>query len=207
MMVLVDNYDSFSYNLYQLLGGLGEDVRVVRNNKVSVAEVAAMEPDAVVLSPGPGRPADAGICEQAVLELGGRVPLLGVCLGHQAICEVLGATVGRAPVLMHGKQSLATLDSRCELFADCAAEVPVARYHSLAVVEDTLPASLQVVARADDGTVMAVRHLDQPTFGLQFHPESFLTPDGTTMLAAFVRLAHRWRSDRSRVTLTKSHTF
>jgi len=171
-----------------------------------VAEVAAMEPDAVVLSPGPGHPADAGICERGVLELGGRVPLLGVCLGHQAICEALGATVGRAPMLMHGKQSLATLDSRCELFADCAAEVPVARYHSLAVVEDTLPASLQVVARADDGTVMAVRHLEQPTFGLQFHPESFLTPDGATMLAAFVRLAHRWRSNRH-IPLTRSHTF
>ena len=138
MILLIDNYDSFSYNLYQLIGGIEPDITVVRNDAYSVDEIAAMAPAGIVLSPGPHRPEDAGVCIQVARELTGTVPLLGVCLGHQAICAAFGATVGYAKELMHGKQSIVTLDTACPLFAGCPAEVPAARYHSLAVDEATL---------------------------------------------------------------------
>lgn len=189
MIVLVDNYDSFSYNLFQLVGSLsGDEVRVVRNDALTVAELAALAPDAVVLSPGPGRPAEAGICEQAVRELSGRVPLLGICLGHQAICEALGGTVAHASRLVHGKASAVELDASCPLFAGLPAQVRVARYHSLVADERTLPPELAVVARSVDGEVMAVQHGTHPTFGLQFHPESILTPDGPAMMRNFLEI-------------------
>jgi anthranilate synthase component 2 len=189
MILLIDNYDSFSYNLYQLIGGIEPDITVVRNDELTVDEIAAMAPAGIVLSPGPHRPEDAGVCMQVARELTGTVPLLGVCLGHQAICAAFGATVGYARALMHGKQSQVTLDTACPLFAGCPAEVPAARYHSLAVDEATLPDCLAVAARADDGEVMAVAHRDAPTFGVQFHPESIMTPDGGRMLANFIDLA------------------
>ena len=188
MILLIDNYDSFSYNLYQLIGGIEPDITVVRNDAYSVDEIAAMAPAGIVLSPGPHRPEDAGVCMQVARELTGTVPLLGVCLGHQAICAAFGATVGYAKELMHGKQSIVTLDTACPLFAGCPAEVPAARYHSLAVDEATLPDCLAVAARADDGEVMAVQHAEFPTFGLQFHPESIMTPDGGRMLESFIDL-------------------
>lgn len=188
MILLIDNYDSFSYNLYQLIGGIEPDITVVRNDAYSVDEIAAMAPAGIVLSPGPHRPEDAGVCMQVARELTGTVPLLGVCLGHQAICAAFGATVGYAKELMHGKQSIVTLDTACPLFAGCPAEVPAARYHSLAVDEATLPDCLAVAARADDGEVMAVQHAEFPTFGLQFHPESIMTPEGGRMLESFIDL-------------------
>ncbi len=186
MIVLIDNYDSFSYNLYQLIGAIDPDIVVVRNDALDVRGLAELAPDRIVMSPGPGHPSKAGICVDAASFFAGRVPLLGVCLGHQAICQAFGATVGHARTLMHGKQSTAELDSSCPLFAGLPARVPVARYHSLAVDAATVPACLKVVARADDGEVMAVQHVDYPVFGLQFHPESIMTPSGAAMVANFL---------------------
>ena len=190
MIVLVDNYDSFSYNLYQLLGGIEPDIKVVRNDALTVAELAAMAPAGIVLSPGPGRPADAGICEDVVRELTGKVPILGVCLGHQAICEALGGTVTYAAELMHGKSSMVDVEPDARLFAGLPTQVEVARYHSLEADEKSLPACLRVTARtADDRReVMAVEHVDALTFGVQFHPESILTPQGETMAKNFLAI-------------------
>ena len=189
MILLIDNYDSFSYNLYQLVGSLDPDICVVRNDALTVEEIEARRPRAILLSPGPGRPEDAGVCIPVVKALGGRIPILGVCLGHQAICTAYGATVSYAKQLMHGKQSIAHVDPACPLFADCPADLPVARYHSLAAVAETMPACLAVTAQTADGEVMAVQHRDFPVFGLQFHPESILTPNGKTVLKNFLDLS------------------
>lgn len=188
MILLIDNYDSFSYNLFQMLGELEPDIRVVRNDAIDADGVRELAPSHLVISPGPGKPADAGNCEAIVAELSGTLPMLGVCLGHQAICESFGATVGHARELMHGKQSLVALDEDCPLFAVLPKQAKVARYHSLAVDPDTLPDCLHVVARTLDGEVMAVQHADHPTFGVQFHPESIMTLDGRQMLANFLQL-------------------
>ena len=189
MILLIDNYDSFSYNLYQLVGELNPDIRVVRNDALSVAEIEALKPERIIISPGPGRPEDAGNIVQVARELTGRFPILGVCLGHQAICAAFGATVTYAKKLMHGKQSDARLDPDCPLFAGLPEVVPVARYHSLAADPDTLPDCLKVTALTPDGEVMAVQHRDHPTYGVQFHPESILTPDGRQMLKNFLSQA------------------
>lgn len=188
MILLIDNYDSFSYNLYQMIGAIDSDVAVVRNDALDVAQIRTMHPDRIVLSPGPGRPEQAGVCMDAASQLADEVPILGVCLGHQAICAAYGATVTYAPTLMHGKQSIVTLDPRCPLFDGLGPTIPAARYHSLAVDPATLPADLHVVAHADDGTIMAVAHADKPLFGLQFHPESILTPDGGRIVRNFLEL-------------------
>lgn len=188
MILLIDNYDSFSYNLYQLIGSLEPDIRVIRNDAMTVEEIAALNPAGIILSPGPGRPEDAGVCIKVVRQLGGRFPILGVCLGHQAICEAFGATVTFARELMHGKQSMAELDTATPLFAGLPPQVPVARYHSLAADPDTIPACLQVTARVANGEVMAVQHTTHPIFGVQFHPESIMTPDGPAILKNFIEL-------------------
>ncbi len=188
MIVLIDNYDSFSYNLYQLVGELNPDIEVVRNDALTVEGLEAMHPDAIILSPGPGRPADAGICEEAALKLSGKVPILGVCLGHQAICEAFGGVVGYAKELMHGKSSVAKLDATSPIFKGMPGQTQVARYHSLAAEEEALPECLKVISRTDDGEVMAVQHTEFPTFGLQFHPESILTPEGRTILKNFLEI-------------------
>ncbi len=205
-ILLIDNYDSFSYNLYQYIGeiaeekwgnlsgvqndtsvisGTGCEIRVIRNDELSVSQIEAYKPDYIIISPGPGRPADAGVCEEVIRAMEGKAKILGVCLGHQAICEAYGATVTYASELMHGKQSDASVDSDCPLFKDLPASIPVARYHSLAADKDTLPETLKSVARTSDGEVMAVAHRDYPVYGLQFHPESILTPDGKTILKNF----------------------
>lgn len=188
MILLIDNYDSFSYNLYQLIGSLEPDIRVIRNDAMTVEEIAALNPAGIILSPGPGRPEDAGVCIKVVRQLGGRFPILGVCLGHQAICEAFGATVTFTRELMHGKQSMAELDTATPLFAGLPPQVPVARYHSLAADPDTIPACLQVTARVANGEVMAVQHTAHPIFGVQFHPESIMTPDGPVILKNFIEL-------------------
>lgn len=188
MILLIDNYDSFSYNLYQLIGSLEPDIRVIRNDAMTVEEIAALNPAGIILSPGPGRPEDAGVCIKVVRQLGGRFPILGVCLGHQAICEAFGATVTFARELMHGKQSMAELDTATPLFAGLPPQVPVARYHSLAADPDTIPACLQVTAHVANGEVMAVQHTTHPIFGVQFHPESIMTPDGPVILKNFIEL-------------------
>ncbi|MBE5998572.1 MAG: aminodeoxychorismate/anthranilate synthase component II [Eubacteriales bacterium] len=186
MILIIDNYDSFSYNLYQMTGTITPEIEVIRNDALTVEEIGALAPEAILLSPGPGRPADAGVCEEVVRALGAKIPILGVCLGHQAICEAYGASIVHAAQLMHGRQSLIAVDDACPLFEQLPETVPAARYHSLAVREDTLPPELHVMARAQDGEVMAVQHRTDPVFGVQFHPESIMTPDGMQMLQNFI---------------------
>lgn len=186
MILIIDNYDSFTYNLYQLIGTINPDIKAVRNDAMTVKEIEELSPEAIILSPGPGKPCDAGICEDVVRELGPKIPILGVCLGHQSICEVYGGTVAHAKHLMHGKQSDAKLDRSASIFAGLPEIVKVARYHSLSLVPETLPSCLKVIATADDGEIMAVQHKEYPVYGLQFHPESIMTPDGLVMLRNFL---------------------
>ena len=187
MILLIDNYDSFSYNLYQLIGEIEPDIKVIRNDEMTVEEIRALKPDRLILSPGPGRPEDAGIIIKAARELGKDIPTLGVCLGHQAICAAFGAAVTYAKRLMHGKQSTVDFDMSCPLFGGCPPKAPVARYHSLAASADTMPDCLKITALTSDGEIMAVQHKDYPIFGVQFHPESIMTPDGRTMLNNFIK--------------------
>ena len=191
MTLLIDNYDSFSYNLYQLVGELAPDIRVIRNDELTVAEISALRPDRIILSPGPGRPENAGVIIDVARDLGKTIPVLGVCLGHQAICAAFGAKMTYAKRLMHGKQSVIGFDRDCPLFRGCPAQMPVARYHSLAADEATMPDCLRITARAEDGEIMAVQHRIYPIFGVQFHPESILTPDGKTMLRNFLAISDK----------------
>lgn len=188
MIVLIDNYDSFSYNLYQLVGRLDPDITVIRNDELTVEGIEALKPDHLIISPGPGRPSEAGVCEQAIRYFEGKVPILGVCLGHQAICEVYGGTISYARELMHGKQSVASIDRESPLFTGLPETVDVGRYHSLAMDPETLPEALRVLARTEDGEIMAVAHKQYPIYGLQFHPESILTPTGPMMVENFLKL-------------------
>ena len=187
MIVLIDNYDSFSYNVYQLIGSVAPDIKVVRNDEYSVKEIEEMKPEVLILSPGPGRPAEAGICIEAIRYFAGKLPILGICLGHQAICEAFGGEVSYAKELMHGKQSDVKFDTDCPLFKDCPKVAPVARYHSLAADAETIPEKLKITAFTTDGEVMAVQHKEYPIFGVQFHPESIMTPDGKQMLRNFIK--------------------
>ena len=186
MILLIDNYDSFSYNLFQLVGELNPDISVIRNDAKTIEEIRKMNPSHIILSPGPGRPEDAGVCMDVVKELSGEFPILGVCLGHQAICAAFGATVTYAKQLMHGKSSIVTLDTDSVMFRGLDEKAEVARYHSLAADKDTIPECLKVTAKTEDGEVMAVQHRDYKVYGLQFHPESILTPCGRTMLKNFL---------------------
>ena len=186
MLLLIDNYDSFSYNLYQMCGAIEPDIRVFRNDRITPDEICKLNPDHILLSPGPGRPCDAGICEDVIREFAGKIPILGVCLGHQAICEVYGGTVTHAKHLMHGKQSIVSLDHSCPLFDGLANEMAVARYHSL--IGTNLPDTLKIVSTDIIGEVMAVMDEKNQVFGLQFHPESILTPQGSVLLKNFLAL-------------------
>lgn len=188
MILLIDNYDSFSYNLYQLVGSLDPEIRVIRNDELTLDEIKSLRPARIILSPGPGYPRDAGVCVSAAAELGKEIPLLGVCLGHQAICQAFGATISHAKTLMHGKQSEVTLDPACPLFAGLPERITAARYHSLAAQRQSLPSCLRVTAETADGEVMAVMHEKYPVFGVQFHPESILTPDGKQIIRNFLTL-------------------
>ena len=185
MVLLIDNYDSFSYNLVQLIGTLEPDIRVIRNDEMTVPEIKALAPTHIILSPGPGRPDRAGVCEDVVRQLGSEIPILGVCLGHQAICEVYGASISYAEQLMHGKMSVINLQDS-PIFEGLGKTAEVARYHSLVALPETIPACLQVTATTEAGEIMAVQHEKDPVYGLQFHPESILTPDGITMLENFL---------------------
>lgn len=188
MIILIDNYDSFSYNLYQLIGSVEPDIRVIRNDDCTVEEIEAMNPEAIILSPGPGKPKDAGICIEAIRYFKGKVPIFGVCLGHQAICEAFGAIVGYAKELMHGKKKEIEKNGKGRLFAGMPEHFSAARYHSLAVEEETLPKELVVTARCEDGEVMAVEHEKYDIFGVQFHPESIMTPEGRQMIENFMEV-------------------
>ena len=187
MILLIDNYDSFSYNLVQLVGTIAPDIRVIRNDEMTVEQIEQLAPTHIIVSPGPGRPSKAGVCEEVIKYFNGKVPILGVCLGHQAICEVYGATITYAKKLMHGKMSVAALDTECPVFAGIGETAEVARYHSLIAQKETIPECLQVIATTDDGEVMGVKHKEAPTYGLQFHPESILTPKGIDMLKNFLK--------------------
>ncbi|MDO4647610.1 MAG: aminodeoxychorismate/anthranilate synthase component II [Eubacteriales bacterium] len=188
MILLIDNYDSFSYNLFQLVGEMEPDIRVIRNDELTLEEIEKLDPEAIILSPGPGKPQDAGICIPVIKHFAGRKPMFGVCLGHQAICEAFGGTVSYAAQLMHGKKKSILRSGDSRILAGLPEVFPAARYHSLAAVEDTLPEELKVTARSDDGEVMTVEHRDFPIFGVQFHPESVMTPDGRTMIKNFLEV-------------------
>jgi len=188
MVLVIDNYDSFTYNLVQYLGELGADVRVRRNNEVTIGEIAAMAPEQILISPGPGRPENAGITNDVIRRFGPATPILGVCLGHQAIGMVYGGTVCRAKTPMHGKTSMVMHDGR-GVFSGISAPFEAGRYHSLVVAADSVPDALEVSARTkEDGTIMAVRHKTYPVHGVQFHPESVLTEEGRRILRNFLDL-------------------
>ena len=187
MLLLLDNYDSFTYNVYQLLSELGADVEVIRHDQTTVPEVEAKHYEGIVISPGPGVPKDAGISEDLIRTLGGKVPLLGICLGHQAIGEVFGGRIVRADAIVHGKTSPLRHNGK-GIYAGLPQGIPVGRYHSLVIDRKTLPASLEVTSELADGTIMGVRHREYDVEGIQFHPESILTPGGKKMMENF--LAH-----------------
>lgn len=187
MILLIDNYDSFSYNVYQLVGAVNPDIRVIRNDEMTVEQIRELSPDRIILSPGPGKPADAGICEDVIRYFAGKIPILGICLGHQAICEVFGAKVTYAKQLMHGKQSAAKLDTESTLFRNMDSRITVARYHSLAAAPESIPKELKITALTEDGEVMAVEHERFPVYGVQFHPESVLTQEGRKIMENFLK--------------------
>jgi anthranilate synthase component 2 len=204
MITLIDNYDSFTYNLVHYLGDLGVACRVYRNDKISVEDVLAEEPRAIVLSPGPCSPLEAGICVDLIEKNDGRVPLLGVCLGHQAIGHAYGGKVIRAPKLMHGKVST-VYNSGEGIFQGLPNEFGGTRYHSLIVEEKTLPSSLRITASTSDGLIMALQHRSQPVFGVQFHPESIASSYGHAMLANFLRMARiNWRPIKENLDLPRT---
>lgn len=188
MTLLIDNYDSFSYNLFQFVGELNPDIKVIRNDELTVEEIRAIKPEHIIISPGPGRPEDAGVIIDVVKELGSEIPIFGVCLGHQAICAAFGATVTYAKELMHGKQSETDFDNECDLFKGLPRRALVARYHSLAADADTMPECLKITAKTNNGEIMAVQHKEYKIYGVQFHPESIMTPDGKEMLKNFLKI-------------------
>jgi anthranilate synthase component II len=193
MLLMIDNYDSFTFNLVQYFGELGADVKVVRNDEISVAEIAALQPDQLVFSPGPCSPAEAGVCVEAIQHFTGKLPILGVCLGHQSIGAALGGRIIRARTQMHGKASTISTD-RKGVFKGLPQDFSVIRYHSLVIEEATMPAVLEISARSEDGEIMGVRHRElagttTPLEGVQFHPESILSEHGHAMLKNFLERA------------------
>ena len=187
MILLIDNYDSFSYNVYQLLGKYNPDIKVIRNDELTVEEIDRVKPSQIIISPGPGKPSDAGVCIEVVKKLGSKSPILGICLGHQAICEAYGATVSHAKKLCHGKSSVISVNDD-RIFRDIPSKIQVARYHSLAALKEGFPNELEILSETDDGEIMAVRHKEYNIYGLQFHPESILTPNGGTIIKNFLEV-------------------
>lgn len=187
MIVVIDNYDSFTYNLVQYLGSLGQDVQVFRNNKITIAELEALKPDRIVISPGPGWPQDAGVTIALIQHFAPKVPILGICLGHQAIGQAFRARVELAPQMMHGKSS-PVFHTKQGLFKNIPNPIRGGRYHSLVVASDSLPAELRVTAQTADELVMSVQHVTFPTYGIQFHPESILTENGMQLLENFLHI-------------------
>jgi anthranilate synthase component 2 len=188
MILLIDNYDSFSYNLYQATATFRPDIEVIRNDALTVPQIAELNPEAIIISPGPGRPSDAGVCIEAIKHFADRLPVLGVCLGHQAICEAFGATVSHAKRLMHGKSSLVDVDTKSPLFKNMTSPISAGRYHSLAALKNTMPACLKITATTKDGEIMAVQHTDYKIYGVQFHPESILTENGNLIIKNFLEV-------------------
>ena len=188
MILLIDNYDSFSYNLYQLVGSINQNIQVIRNDELNVQQIERLNPSHIIISPGPGRPKDAGICEAAIDYFKDKIPLLGVCLGHQAIAETFGGKITYAKEIMHGKQSTITITEPSPLFNGLEQKFTAARYHSLVVSRETMPQELKITAQTDDGEIMALEHRTYPIFGLQFHPESILTAQGDTIIRNFLAI-------------------
>ena len=188
MILLIDNYDSFTYNLYQYIGEIHEPIKVVRNDEITIEEIEALGPDAIVISPGPGYPKSGGISIDTVKYFAGRIPILGICLGHQAIGEAFGGDIIMAHEPVHGKTATITVDISAPIFAGVPERLDVARYHSLIVNDITLPKELKVIAKTDDGEIMAVAHREYVLYGLQFHPESILTEEGKKLLTNFLAL-------------------
>ncbi|MDQ2086792.1 aminodeoxychorismate/anthranilate synthase component II [Herbivorax sp. ANBcel31] len=186
-ILIIDNYDSFTYNLYQYIGEISPHIEVYRNDKITVEEIRKKNPTHIIISPGPGFPKDAGISIELVKELGEHIPMMGVCLGHQAIAEAFGGKVVHAKELMHGKASEIEIIKECSIFKSLPSKLKVGRYHSLTVEKDTIPDSLKVTARTEDGEVMGLKHESYPVFGIQFHPESILTPYGRAILKNFLK--------------------
>ncbi|MCX7715071.1 MAG: aminodeoxychorismate/anthranilate synthase component II [Clostridia bacterium] len=187
MIIMIDNYDSFTYNLYQYLGTLNPDIEVHRNDKTTVEEILNKKPSHIILSPGPGYPKDAGICIE-LIKKAGNIPVLGVCLGHQAIGEAFGAKIVHAPQIMHGKTDVIDIDNECDLFFGLPSKLETGRYHSLAIEGGSLPECLQIIAKSSDGCIMGVKHKKRPVYGIQFHPESVLTPKGMTIIENFLKI-------------------
>jgi anthranilate synthase component II len=190
MILLIDNYDSFTYNLVQTMAGQGADIKVFRNNEITVAGVEELQPAGVVVSPGPCTPKEAGISVELIRKMSGKIPILGVCLGHQSIGVAFGATVSNARRIMHGKTSMVEHD-KSELYRGLKNPFPAGRYHSLAVIRDTMPYELVVDATSEDGEVMGMHHREHPTYGVQFHPESVLTPGGKRLLRNFLQIVEQ----------------
>lgn len=184
-LLLLDNYDSFTYNVYQLMSELGAEVEVIRHDKITVDEIAEKHYDGIVISPGPGVPQDAGISEELIAALKGQVPMLGICLGHQAIGEVFGARIVRTGEVVHGKTSPLQHNGK-GIYRGLSQNIPIGRYHSLVIERSTLPACLEITSELADGMIMGVRHKEYAIEGIQFHPESILTPDGRTMMQNFL---------------------
>lgn len=188
MILLIDNYDSFTYNLYQLIGSINPDIKVIRNDERTVNEIENLRPSHLIISPGPGYPKNAGICEDVIQKLKGTVPILGVCLGHQAICEAFGGRIGHAERLMHGKKSNIHIANGNDLFKGLPPIIEGARYHSLIAQKLSLPDELLVIAEDDNGEIMGIKHRDYEIYGVQFHPESILTPKGLIIIQNFLNL-------------------
>ena len=186
MILLLDNFDSFTYNVYQMVGEFHPDIEVYRNNALTLEQIEKLAPTHIILSPGPGYPKDAGIMPAVISHFAGKIPILGICLGHQGIAQAFGAKIIHAPVPVHGKRSRITLDQTCPLFASLPPQIEVGRYHSLMADPSCMPDCLKVTAFSEDGLVMALQHRSLPIYGLQFHPESILTDDGRQMLQAFI---------------------
>jgi len=186
MILLIDNYDSFSYNLVQLAGTINSNIQVIRNDEKTMEEIEKMSPSHIIISPGPGYPKDAGICEEIIEQMKDKVPILGICLGHQAICEAFGASVVLANRIMHGKQSNIHIANGSRIFKGLPPIIKAARYHSLIVQRSSLPDELLVIAEDDEGEVMGIKHRDYEIYGLQFHPESILTPQGAVIMKNFL---------------------
>ena len=199
MILLIDNYDSFTYNLYQAIGQLYEDITVIRNDKLTIEQIQNMQPEAIIISPGPGYPKDAGISVAAIEKFSGIIPILGVCLGHQSIAQAFGGDIIHAKQLMHGKASTITVNNQCPVFKHLSDAITVARYHSLIVDENTLPSCLEITARDDTNQIMAIAHTSHPTYGVQFHPESILTKDGMQIIENFLYYV-------AKVKITPLHT-
>jgi len=196
MIVMIDNYDSFTYNLVHAFGSLGADIKVFRNDVINVDEVIRMKPEAIVVSPGPCTPKEAGISVELIRKASGRTPILGVCLGHQSIGEAFGAKIIGAKAIMHGKTSLVTHNGQ-GLYAGLKNPFIAGRYHSLAIARENLPAALLIEATSEDGEIMGIKHMSHPTYGIQFHPESVLTPSGKRLLRNFLDLTSGNRNHSS----------